>query len=532
MKSKVQNLTQAASVLLLSTIAVKLIGAFFKIPLSADFALGDLGFGYFSAAYDIYMPIYTLAIAGFPVAIARMVADYTAKQRFSDADRIFYTAMKALLSFGVAGAALISLIAMIFVDDEGWKYSLLAIAPSVFFCAVASVYRGYFEGLKNMVPTAISGIIEALGKLILGLGVAIIVMQITHNSALAAAGAMAGITLGTWCSVGYLAIIHKKKNLVFVNNSDNEDEVGGKAILAQLIKLCVPVAIASLSVNFTSLIDTFTLRQQLTALIEADGNNANILLQGTLYTNMVQDEIPTVLYGIKGKAHTLFSLIPTLTTAFGIGALPLVTDNFVRGDYKELNSNANMSLKYSSIISLPAGLGYICMAEKIMELLYGDTSSALGGKILLIYGIAAIFAGLSVPLTALLQAVGKQTAALVNIVLGIILKILCNIFLTQIKEINVYGAVIGTALCFAVIFMLHVFTLVKGVGITIDLKNVFIMPLIAALICGLVAFTVGKILDFKIGTLISIALAGAVYLLFLFIFRIISVNEVKSFFKK
>ena len=90
MKTKEQNITQAAAILLVSTVIVKLIGALFKIPLSADYALGDLGFGYFSVAYDLYVPIYMLALSGFPVAISRMVADYTAKERFHDADRVFY----------------------------------------------------------------------------------------------------------------------------------------------------------------------------------------------------------------------------------------------------------------------------------------------------------------------------------------------------------------------------------------------------------------------------------------------------------
>ena len=95
MKHKEQNLSQAGAILLVSAVIVKLIGALFKIPLSADYALGDLGFGYFSAVYDLYIPIYTLAFSGFPVAIARMVADFTAKNDTHNTRRIF------LLSFMV-----------------------------------------------------------------------------------------------------------------------------------------------------------------------------------------------------------------------------------------------------------------------------------------------------------------------------------------------------------------------------------------------------------------------------------------------
>lgn len=529
MKAKGQNFTQAASVLLLSTIVVKLIGAFFKIPLSADYALGDLGFGYFSAAYDVYTPIYTLAIAGFPVAIARMVADFVAQNRFSDSKKVFYVAMRTLLIAGGVATFIVSVGSALFVEDIGWKCSLIAIAPSIFCLAVASVYRGYFEGVKNMVPTAVSNVIEALVKLILGLSIAIIVMNLTHNPALAAAGAMIGITLGTCGCVIYLAIVHKKENPVYIKNADAHG-VTEREIFINLVKLCVPVAIAALSVNFTSLVDTFSLRQQLAGLLEENGENAKILLEGTLYTNLSAEEIPTVLYGIKGKAQTLFNLIPTLTTAFGVGVLPMVTDCFVRNDRVKLKENTDLMLKYSSIISLPAGLGYVFLSKNIMELLYGDMSAVLGGRVLMIYGFAAVFAGLFVPLTSYLQGVGKQSRALVNIAIGIVVKILCNVFLTGVVHINVYGAALGTALCFAVIFILHMVTLIATVKVKPDFKNAFLMPLMASVICLTVAVLMGKISDdSSLVTIIAIGTAAIIYLAFLLIFKTISIKEIKGF---
>lgn len=536
MKLKEQNLTQAAVILLMSTVIVKLIGALFKIPLSADYALGDLGFGYFSAAYDMYIPIYTLALSGFPVAIARMVADYTAKKRFGDANRVFYISMKALLVTGLVGFVGLCVLALPLVsltDKSGQSlYSLWAVAPSVFFCSVASVYRGYFEGLKNMVPTAVSNVIEALGKLILGLTGAIIIMRISGNPALAAAAAMMGITLGTFFSCIYLAVIHKRKNLVFIENSQSGDSDSKSRLFKKLVMLSIPVAIASLSTSITSLIDSVTLRSQLNSLLSSSSENAKLLLKDTLYNDVALGEIPTLLYGIKGKAHTLFNLVPSLTTALGVGALPLVTECFVKENRQGLKKNTELMLKLSAVISLPAAFGYIAVGKEIMELFYGETSSVLGGKILSVYGIAALFAGISVPITALLQATENQTRALLNILCGMSVKLICNLVLTVIPVVNVYGSVIGTSVCYIVIFFMHIITLIKTLKFTPSVSDCFLKPCLAAVMCGVTAFLLSRILNFKLGIIISIGLAALVYLVILLILRVISREEISEIFKK
>ena len=534
MKAKEQNITQAATLLLVSTILVKLIGALFKIPLSADYALGDLGFGYFSVAYDLYVPIYMLALSGFPVAISRMVADYTAKNRFEDANRVYLVSMKTMLVLGFVGtiAMLLLSIPLVMLTDKSGQsiYSLWAIAPSILCCAAMSVYRGYFEGLKNMIPTAVSSIIEALGKLILGLSMAIVIIKITNIPAFAAAGAMLGITLGTLFSCVYLAIVHKRKKLVYTKSV--EGELSTKSLLRELAKFTLPVAIASLAVSFTSLIDSFTLRATLGTIISNSKENVSILLKDTLYTSEAFDEIPTLIYGIKSKAHTLFNLVPSLTTALGVGALPIVTECFVKKNKIDLKKNINLIIKFASLISFPAAAGFIAVGKNIMNMFYGDVSCVLGGKILAIYGVAALFAGLSVPITALLQSVEKQNQALLNITVGLAVKLVCNIFLARIAVVNVYGAVFGTALCFVVIFTLHIIILVKTIGFMPNVLEVFLKPFFAAFSCGITAYFVVSWVSSSVNIVISIALAAVVYLVMLCVLKAIKKEEIAEILKK
>ncbi len=525
MKFKEQNLTQAGAVLLLSAIVVKLIGALFKIPLSSDYILGDLGFGYFSAVYDLYIPIYTLALSGFPVAIARMISDFNTKEDFISSRKTFVLSFKVLLIIGVIGTFMFLSLAPLSLLQKGndMFYSHLLAAPSVLVCCLVSVYRGYFEGLKNMVPTAVSNIIEALCKLFLGLSGALVTMRITDNPALSSAAALAGITVGTVLSFIYLRIKFKDKKI------NLKEKVYDKALMKSLISLLIPIAIASLSVAINAFIDSVTVIPQLKALIGGSAETGKLLLEGTSYKNVSLSKIPTILYGIKSKAHTLFNLVPTLTTTLGVGAVPLVTQNLVEGDNKNLKKNINLCIKYSAILCMPIAFGFMFVGEGITQLLYGVQSSGIGGGLLSVYGIAALFAGMALPITYILQGLHKQKNALVNILIGIAVKMICNLVLTPISDINIYAAAIGTSACFVIVFVLNMISLIKELGFSPSIKDSILKPFTAAALCGLTAcFMYNALKKFSAGIIISIMCAGLVYLVILWVLKVLKKEEISE----
>ena len=173
-----QTLLSAATVLVISTALVKVIGAVYKIPLV--WLIGGTGKGYFQAAYDIYTPLYTISMAGLPVAISRLVSENIAANKFRQAQQVFKTAQKLFLFVGLFGTALLMLVALPYskflIKTPENFVSILAIAPCIFFCCIMSSYRGFYEGTRNMYPTGISQIIEAVGKMILGLILSYITM--------------------------------------------------------------------------------------------------------------------------------------------------------------------------------------------------------------------------------------------------------------------------------------------------------------------------------------------------------------------
>ena len=227
--SKPRSFIQGALVLGIANLIVKVIGAVFKIPLIN--LIGDDGMGYFNIAYQIYTFMFIVATAGFPIAISKMVAESMARGDERDAHRIFQTALSFLAVVGLAGTAVL----FIFPDAlegmtavPGSSLGITAISPAVFFVAMASVYRGYFQGRQNMVPTALSEIIEASAKLLVGICLASFIMNMQIDSGISAAvdwaakkvqssyirtvfasaGAISGVTAGTFLSFVLLSCIY------------------------------------------------------------------------------------------------------------------------------------------------------------------------------------------------------------------------------------------------------------------------------------------------------------------------------------
>ena len=504
---KEQSLTQGAAVLLLSTVLVKLIGAFFKIPLSSDICLGDLGFGYFSFAYDIYTPVYTLALSGIPVAISKIISGFSLSEKADEADTALKIFKRVLLISGIAGFLLILILTkpLVFVTDKTGKtaYSMLAMAPAVIFCCLSSVYRGYYEGCRNMTPTAVSNVIEALSKVLLGLTAAFVTVKLTGNAALGAAAAMAGISAGTVLSYLYLRFSFSKTYKFAGKKSVKTD----KTLIKKLIIISLPIVFSSFAGSIVSFIDAVTVKWQLSGMMTDSFGTIAQMYQSTLSG----DTLPTFLYGIRSKAFTLFNLIPTFTVSLGISALPIISAAFVKGHRAEVEKSINSVLKFSSVVAFPLAFGFMFVGTPIMSLLFGDTTAAIGGKMLCIYGIAALSAGLTMPLTAVLQALSKQNRAFLNFSVGLVIKLAVNIIFTAFPNINIFGAVVGTAACYVFVMFAHLVTLFKT-GYKLQIKNTLFKPFSAAFACGVTALLICRISVSGIVTVAAIGAAAVVYL--------------------
>lgn len=533
---------RGAALLLCSAVAVKLIGALFKIPLSSKYCLGDLGFGYFSSAYDLFAPFYALAMAGLPVAVSKTVSEYAAKSRFNDMRETLRVSRRVYLAAGLICFFIMCAFIYPFsrLTDSGGNtfYSLAAMTPSVIFCCAMSSYRGYYQGLNNMLPTAVSELVEALCKLCLGFGFAFFTVKITGSVLLGAAAAIFGITVGTALATLYLKLYYKFKGdgISSADILNSPPASKGKAAAGAIILIAIPVALASLASNIALVADALTVRRQLATLTEKYPEIIRELYSysiaaynKTAISPITDSELAAWLYGIRGKAYTLFNLVPTLTTVIGVSAVPVISELNAEKSYKALNSNLSSALKLAALISFPAGVGLFAASDRIMGLLYDSTASVeIGSPMLKIFGFAAIFAGISVPLTGILQALGKQKAALINIAVGAAVKLTVGFFTVSNPEINVKGAALGTLACYAVIFILHTAVLVRTAGISVNFKAVFLKPIAAAAICGIIARIIFIFGDTFAVTVLAIFAAVVVYVISLVLLNTFEESDFSS----
>lgn len=544
-KRKQQSFQYGAIILLCSTLLVKVIGAIFKMPLSE--LIGTLGFGYFDSAYQLFTPIYTLAMAGLPIAISRIVAEQMQQGRYKDVRKSLKVTKKLFLVTGITGFVLMILLIYPFVhftDATGKTvYSLFAIVPSLLICCIMSAYRGYYEGLRNMYPTAASDVIEALGKLILGLGFAYVILKLTGEVAYAAAGAMLGIVVGGIAAATFLTLRYK-----FKGDGITEQELAAapepqdsKRLAKTIIMIAIPVVLASLANSVSSLVDVSLVKWQLTNMMGEHAVTIRNMYQSSIadynqslkegMTELSNAELPTFLYGVRGQAFTLYNLVPTITSVLGVSALPVLTSCWAKGkgDKNDIKHSIESTVKFTALISMPAGFGFAFLGTKIMGLLYSSVAAVeIGGTMLRIYGLAAMFAGLAIPMTSMLQAIGKEKISLRNVAIGAVLKVIVNFIFVGIPQINIQGAAIGTFVSYLFIFIANLLSLIKYTGVKPNIYKTIIKPFIAALFCGLSTVILDLSAFGKIGTVLEIAVAAVVYLVVLVIFNTFEPDDVLS----
>jgi len=580
---KKQSVLNGAMMLMFAVILVKLIGMVFKIPLSD--MLGSVGRGYFNSAYEIYTPIFAISMAGLPVAVSRMVAESVALEKFREARAVFNTSKRVFLIVGIAGTLVLLLATYpytYFVAGTKSIPAVLCVAPSIFFCCYMSAYRGYYEGLRNMAPTAVSQVIEALGKLLIGLALAKLVISLGEgqyestigngvatvfgqqvaneteaNSIIvpwAAAGAVLGVTVGSIASNLYLIIHHKIKGDGFtrVQLVNSPKARLGSDIAKEMVKIAVPMVISSLILNITNLIDTITIQSRLETALTTDFNvvvnmHAESIEQAVALSRLNLSDLEEVvkyIWGSYGTALDFRNLVPTITIQLGVSALPALAAAWAVKDKSGIRSTIETVIRIGMLIALPAGIGIAVLAEPILSVIYGTGNSSdaipLIAPILTAYGFATFIMAISTPTTSMLQAIGRTDIPVKTVVVGAICKIACNFILVGNPDINIYGAVVGTILFYVVIVLCNMISLLKISKVSIRWSSVFVKPLICASLCGLTAYACNSLLVYifkpdmsqsmlNMGTvslIISIGLGGIVYVMSLLLIKGVAKEDV------
>ncbi len=496
------NFFSGVAVLTLSTFIVKIIGLLYKIPMMKY--LGEEGMGYFNSAYEIYTFFYILATAGLPVAVSILVAENAEKGNESGVKRIFRVSTVLFFVLGLLGTAVLYFGSEIFagmIENSGAVLCIAAISPMVIFICISSAIRGYFQGLQNMTPTAVSQIAEAAGKLFLGLALAVWAIKSGYDIPHAAAFATLGITIGTGLSMLYLImskLLLKRKE----NNTPTELTPKSGRVVISIVKIAIPITFSSMVISLTRVVDLFMILRR---------------LQAIGYT----EEAANAVYGsYTTLAVSMFNLPAAFVTPIALALVPVLTSAVKGGDkYKETNT-LNSSLRLCGLITLPASLGLSVFSRPILELVFRGEESAINtaAPLLSVLGTSVFFSCIMTVTNAILQAYGKERLPIVSMLAGAAVKVILSYILIGMPSVNIYGASISTFVCSLTVSVIN-FIYVKKCAPSLESPaKLFGNSLLASAVSvamggGLYLFLLSKLGASSVLTLCSIAVTAVVFVI-------------------
>ena len=468
--SKRNTFLKGALILAATNLIVKLIGAFYTIPLTR--LIGAEGMGLYNSAYQIYMWLFIISTTGLPIAISKLVSEEIALGNTKEAHRIFRVSFVFLFFWGIFSTLVLYFGAGFIVSVIGTNrayFSLIAISPCLLFVSIMSAYRGYFQGMQNMVPTALSELIEALVRAILGFMLAYTMLGqgIEYSSA----GAVLGVSLGGLAGMLILVVIYNiKKKTIPTLLSQTKSKIFRLSIISisiKLLKVALPITIGASVFAIANIIDLVMVMRRLKEI-------------GVSEVNAIR------LYGyLSGYAYKVYNLPTTFTTALAISIVPIIAGAFINKKVTVVKKIAEIGLRMSSIISIPAAVGMGVLARQILILLFKDDSASL---LLIILSIAVVFVTIVQVSGAILQGIGRVTVPVKNIIIGTIVKVSINYVLIGIPTINILGATIGTAVCYLVVAVLNLSYIKKVINFKYSIVNMFLKPIIASIGMGIVVF--------------------------------------------
>ncbi len=509
MEKKKNNFLIGAFIIAVSHIIVKIIGALYKIPLDR-YILRTTGMGIYSSSYTIYNWLFVISTAGLPVAISKLVSEARALGKENEAQKIFKVSLALLVCVGLTAFLVMFCLSVPFsklISAESSYLTMMVMAPSLFFVAVSSSFRGYFQGRENMFPTAISEIIEAFSKLVFGLLFAFLAIKWTGEYYIGSAGAISGVTLGTMFSFLFLVIYYKRYMRGREMKSDG-DTSASKDILVRLVKLAVPVTLGVSVFTLTSLIDTAMIMNQLSGIGYGEAERLS-------------------MYGYLNRAITLFNLPPTVIASIAVSVVPAISSAIAVNNNKSAHENVISALRITVLFAMPCAMGLSALASPILSYIYEDPNYY---HLLTVMGIATLFVTVVQVSNAIIQAYSKPWIPVCNMMAGGVVKIVVNLILVSNPAINIYGAPIGTTLCYMTVVILNIIALKRISGVRFGFVSFIVKPAIIGAVTflssGITYYYVSSVMGNTLSLCVSIGVAVIFYLLFVLFIKALTKSEI------
>ena len=517
-----------AAILAIGIMVVKLLGMFYRIPLVN--IVGEQGYADFTNAYNIYAVLLTISTAGLPVAVSKLVSEANALGRRNQVGRIFRLALSLFLTLGVLSFLLMFFKADMLagmMHDEKAAAGIKALAPAVICVGCLSAFRGYTQGHSNMTPTAVSQIIEALCKLVIGLGLAYWLVKAGQGEDVAAAGAITGVTVGTIVALAYMLVTFLRTRAQERNLADDTPDQAAK-ILKSILSIAIPITLSASMVGIVTVIDSSLVQGQLQKVLLENpetwemyqefidfaplnaaleswklGLESGVLPNAATLAAQVESGVPAAvelnelvlgisrkLYGNYSGALNIYNLPTSLMAAITSSVIPAVSGALARRDRMGTARLTGSALRITALIAFPMGVGLFVMGSPVIKLLYPSLTTQIAGPLLSELGIATLFVCMMLVCNSILQAHGFVNLPVVVMLLGGVLKIINNYNLVGIPGIGIFGAPFGNVICFGVAMVLDLIIISRVIPGRPSYIPMFAKPAAASALMGLGAWAV------------------------------------------
>lgn len=468
---KKQTFLHGAALLAIATAVVKVIGALYKIPLKM--VIGDAGYGYFMTAYNIYSVLLMISTAGLPVAMSRMVSQASSLGHYNQVRKIYRTARGIFLGLGIFSSLMMILfchqLAAFQRQPDAWA-AIAILGPCALLMGIISTYRGFFQGQGNMRPTSVSQVMEAVFKLLVGLAAALVVKRMTNNVALAAGGAILGVTVSCLISAVYLKSKHGPAYRELPQTGEQTSGWGETA--KGLLVIAVPITIGSAGLQLLTVLET------------------NLYMGQLLTANGFSQNEADVMKGIYDMSQTIFNMPCAFIIPITVSIIPAITSQLTLDNHRAVRETEESAARITGLIALPCAVGLGILARPVMALL-GDYSGErldLAAQLMAILSVGIFLYAIVQFTNALMQAHGYAHVPVVNMLLAGVMKLAAVYVLTGNPAIGIRGAAVGAAACYLCIAVLNLIAIRRYVPQKPALLKNLLRALLPAAVMGGVVF--------------------------------------------
>ncbi len=540
---KKQGFIKGSAILVIMIAVTKALGIIYKVPLTI--LLGGGGMGHLAAAMSVFTPVFAAAVSGITPAVARLTAENSALGRHENMRKTRRIALRIFFLLGALGCSLLICGAVLFSHfdpDNADIPAVLCAAPTLIFCALMSVEKGYYEGLSNMLPTAAGEIAESALRLICGLGLGYTAGRVLClSSELCAAAAVLGTSVASMFGCVFIFSLTLRHGDGVTKEQLLSDPVtdSSKMIASRLIRIAAPVAFTTVVNTFTGIIDMLTIPSGLHSAAQRSPH----LFDRLTAAGVPPSEAPNFIYGsYTALALTVFGLVPTVTGMLSKSLLPEITSAYAARSRAALAGALSRLITAAALISVPLGVIIAACPREILAFLFGSREMEIYSceRAFMILGAAAVFSGLSAPCFAVLQLLTKPYVSVGIMLGGAAVKLSLNVLLIPMPAFAFTGAAISTAASSLYIFVLCLIRLRSLTFGQLKPLRYLVRPIYAGALCFMAALISPKLLSSvslvnsgRMGLIAVLAISCMTYVVSLVLLCEMPKNAfIVSFFKK